>query len=826
MRSGVAAAWMTAIAASLPASAQDEAPTTVPVSPVEVDEPSPGSRPERSGSIGEIIVTAQRREESAQDVPISITVFDQAQLANANITNASDLATQTPSLTTNTRFGQENASFAIRGFTQDLRTTASVATYFAEVVAPRGQSVQTSGDGAGPGAFFDLQNVQVLKGPQGTLFGRNTTGGAVLIVPRRPTPEFGGYAEFSGGEFDGRRGQGVVNVPVSERFRLRMAVDRNRRDGTMRNVTGIGADRLADVDYTAWRLSALLDVTASIENYTIVSLVESDTNGYTSRIFACNPNPVTSPLSLLTGTGCRTQLDEQAASGRDGYYDLVSSIATPISIIREKRVINTTAWEVTGDLTFKNILAWGHLETENASDIFGTHFHAAYDLDPERIFTTGAAVRNPDFPVTSQTTWVEELQLQGRSFAERLTWQTGLYWENSRPDGFSGNNSVALVSCELATIELTPDQYNCFDPTGGQVAAVLNYKFKTDYLNRAAYAQATFDIADPLSLTAGFRYTWDRTEGFGIRDRYAFALSVPLPPTQVELSPRVKSRAPTGLVEMRYRPLDDVMLYAKYLRGYRQGSVNMAADPGVDTYDPEKVDTYEIGAKATFGGPLPGRFNIAAFHNDFTDMQLQTGYVSPTAAGTTAIFNAGKARIKGFEIESYLQLLDDVSLSLSFSRLLTRLLEQEDHRLEVIAAGGVVGGLTYTPIADVGDTLPFAPDHAYVASLAYAPPPFDGIGAITLGATWAHIGEQRTAASSATPFDVLDAYSLLNLNAGWTGILGSAFDLTLFGTNVLDEKYSTYNSGTYNALGFEARMMGVPRMVGARLRYRFGADAL
>src|SRR3546814_6972799 len=100
----------------------------------------------------------------SQDVPISITVLDQQQLANANVTNSSDLANYTPSLSVNTRFGAENAMFAIRGFTQDLRTTASVATYFAEVVAPRGQSLQNSGDGAGPGSLFDLENVQVLQG--------------------------------------------------------------------------------------------------------------------------------------------------------------------------------------------------------------------------------------------------------------------------------------------------------------------------------------------------------------------------------------------------------------------------------------------------------------------------------------------------------------------------------------------------------------------------------------------------------------------------------------------------------------------------------------
>src|SRR5687768_8121444 len=152
-------------------------------------EPRPAAT---TNMLEEVIVTARRREESVQDVPISISVFDQETLNERNVTNAADLANYTPSLNVNTRFGPDQASFSIRGFTQELRTTASVGVYFADVVAPRGGGSITAGDGAGPGAFFDLQNVQVLKGPQGTLFGRNTTGGAVLLVPQKPTYDLEG----------------------------------------------------------------------------------------------------------------------------------------------------------------------------------------------------------------------------------------------------------------------------------------------------------------------------------------------------------------------------------------------------------------------------------------------------------------------------------------------------------------------------------------------------------------------------------------------------------------------------------------------------------
>src|SRR3984893_5653163 len=206
--------------------------------------------------INEIIVTARRMEERLQDVPISITVFNQQQLEDRNIVNPQDLAAYVPSLSANTNFGSENSSFAIRGFVQDIGTAPSVGVYFGDVVAPRGASNGIpAGDGAGPGSFFDLQNVQVLKGPQGTLFGRNTTGGAVLLVPQKPTHNLEGYTEASAGNYDLKRAQGIINVPFGERARARFGVDYQRRDGYFRNVSGIGPDRLGDLEYISGRAS-------------------------------------------------------------------------------------------------------------------------------------------------------------------------------------------------------------------------------------------------------------------------------------------------------------------------------------------------------------------------------------------------------------------------------------------------------------------------------------------------------------------------------------------------------------------------------------------
>ena len=229
------------------------------------------------GKIDEVIVTARRFEERLQDVPISITVFNQQQLTNRNIVTAGDIATYTPSLAANSRWGAESTSYAIRGFVQEGPTAPSVAVYFADVTAPRANGGTTSGNGAGVGSFFDLQNVQVLKGPQGTLFGRNTTGGAVLLVPQRPTSTLGGYLEGTYGNFDLARIQGVINVPLSESVRLRLGVDHQSRDGYLKNISGVGPKDFGDINYTALRASAVVDVTPNLENYTIGTYSLSDT---------------------------------------------------------------------------------------------------------------------------------------------------------------------------------------------------------------------------------------------------------------------------------------------------------------------------------------------------------------------------------------------------------------------------------------------------------------------------------------------------------------------------------------------------------------------
>jgi len=798
-----------------------------------------GEAAAESGGGGDIIVTARRVEERLQDVPVSITVFNQAQIDDRNVVSANDLATYTPSLSANSRYGSENTSFAIRGFSQEARTTASVGVYFADVVSPRGggSSIAT-GDGAGPGSFFDLQNVQVLKGPQGTLFGRNTTGGAVLLVPKKPTDNLEGYVEGSIGNYDMRRVQAVLNVPLAETFRFRIGVDRMTRDGYLRNISGVGPKDFNDTDYWAVRASIVADLTPSLENYTIVSYSRSDTNGQLQSIRDCNPATGRYPLLQL----CQQQLDR--LSGRSP-YDVELSTPGVYSLLEQWQIINTTTWTVSDNLTIKNIASYSQLRNKVNADFFGTLWEVP-ETFPNATGTgtvsSGAfagsrtsfntAFTPPGATLANQQNFSEELQLQG-SFGDRLTWQAGGYVELSDPLGYNGVWAASNLTCT--------DRFNfqCFSPLpsiGGPNGSMTLQRFRSSYHDFGIYSQATYAITDALNLTGGLRYTWDITRSRAYNAQYTFdpagevvsrlcANPLVVPRTQQISRPEEcfqnleqRSNAPTWMVSLDYTPVKDVMLYAKYARGYRQGSTNPLGAGGFQTFEPERVDTYEIGGKASWRGAVPGFFNVAAFYNDFQNQQLQQGFLdtrAPTpgvaiSPPNAAIVNVGKSRIQGVEVEAGIGPVAGVRLDVSYAYIDSKLKEVTD---PVFPEGSPYNA--FIPLIP-GNPLPFTPKHKYTVSANYTLPVPEEIGEISIGGNFTYVGKQFVLA---TAYGTLPSYELLNFNVNWKSIGGSPIDLSAFVTNATKE---VYYLSVGDSSGFVNSPVGAPRMYGLRLRYNFG----
>jgi iron complex outermembrane receptor protein len=769
-------------------------------------------------SISEIIVTARRVEERLQDVPISISVFNQQQLSDRNIVNAEDLAAYTPSLQANNNFGSENSSFAIRGFVQDIGTQPSVGVFFADVVSPRGASNNIPiGDGAGPGTFFDLQNVQVLKGPQGTLFGRNTTGGDILIVPQKPTAKQEGYAEVSYGNYDMRRIQVVENLPFSDSVRFRIGVDRQKRDGDLNNDSGIGGAPLGDVDYTAVRASLVVDVTPDLENYTIASDVVSDTNGDVQKLVGCNPT--LNPLNFLGLLACAQLATEQAKGA--GFYTVENPLPGPDTRLEQWQVINTTTWHASDTLTIKNIASYAQLDEKYRSAIFGTNFFLAPGAPIG--FTNSTPL--PGGSTADESTATEEIQFQGRTTDDKLTWQSGVYLEDVEPLALVGSQSPVLLDC------INSDNFNCYNPIG---AGDVNYTAGKTYFNDAgAYEQATYGITDTLKLTEGFRYTWDRTHS----DSELISYGVPAPFVTVPMCTepnttlptcasniREQSNAPTWLLGADYKPTDDVLVYGKYTRGYRAGGVTPSTPIEFAVFQPERVDTYETGFKTSFRGPVSGTFDVSTFYNNFSDQQLLLGLdPAPGAAVAPAsgITNAGKSRIYGLEMGSSLALFEGFTWDTSYTFL--------DAKIKSITVPATPADSPYIVVSNFhsGDTLTLTPRSKVTTTATYALPLPDTVGRVAVAATFTHTNrmlanytDRESPLPEVAALGTLQATNLLNLNLSWKSIASSHVDVSLFATNVTNQQYYSWIAGLYSAsLGFETAELGQPRMYGVRVRY-------
>ena len=308
-----------------------------------------------------------------------------------------------------------------------------------------------------------------------------------------------------------------------------------------------------------------------------------------------------------------------------------------------------------------------------------------------------------------------------------------------------------------------------------------------------------------------------------------------LDPSQCREFSRQDSDAPTWLIGLDYKPNPDVLVYAKYARGYRQGSTNPYSAEGYETFEPEKVDTYEAGAKLSFGGALPTTINFAAFYNNFSDQQLQTGFMSSQGgiAPNVAIVNVGKSRIYGAELEASLTPFRGFRLHGSYAYLKSKLKE--------VAPINIVPGSLYdipisVPVA--GQQLPLTPKHKFTIDAQYTLPLPEDIGNVRLGATWAYSGKQFNQTTSGANLAKLgsaehdyivplkdplfiESYSIVNFNMNWQSVQESNIDLQVFLNNAFNKRYFEAVGITSISQGFISRFIGQPRTYGARLRYSF-----
>jgi iron complex outermembrane receptor protein len=774
---------------------------------------SPSPAVEQSASLAEVVVTARRRTENLQAVPVAATVVPQAALdrrGSFDITNLVELA---PSLNFINQSGtRSDVVLAIRGQSKTYGGRfPSTITYFDDVPVLKLTT----------GQFFDLDSVQVLRGPQGTLFGRVTDGGNVMLNPRKPSNEFGGYIEAKLGNYNLNAINGAINLPiVADKVALRVAFDRNRRDGyTLNLLTDLHLD---DVNYNSYRVGLDLKPTDNFENYTVYSLTQGKTNGSSNQIAFVN-QPLISAVTAGTAAAFGIPAASANALGAQTGADFAAALAAqqkngprvvnegnlawgPNGGIFDNRrdyyIVNTTTWHILPDLQVKNIA--GYVRVKD-------HWGADYDGTTVPFIDEG----NPIYPHYdfNYEQWSEELQFQGKLF-DRLDYTFGAYFDEQNTVHPSENQTV-----ELQVINRIDLQY---ERTNSQ----------------AGYGQVSYDLGDfvkGLKLDAGIRYTsdqtvsdnasevgpWDPTGAFfglgpiGLGSQRHGVCDAANNCVQTSTS----SNAVTYTAGLNYQINSRTMIYGKVSRGYRPGGINsVSGDPALSHYGPEYDLSTEIGAKADYDiAGAQARTNIAIFHDDYSQIQKLVDTVGANGTIDSVITNAPNGTIWGIELEQTVIPFRGLTVSASWTYLNAEF--DHDKALEAKACQA-----PYIGFCDLSQ-FQGAPKNAGNLDVRYTLPLEENLGPVSIG--FDLYGRTKTYAGDTSFYDPhweLPGYVVANMNVSWERIYGSPASLTFFMNNMFNTDYLTGTTSIEHNLGFAAKQYGEPRMYGFSVRYEFGQN--
>jgi iron complex outermembrane receptor protein len=731
-------------------------------------------------ALQEVIVTAQRRSQSLQRVPIAMSAVDEASLQRHDVQTLSDLQLLVPSAyVSGYSHGEGQQFFSLRGQSESGLNTgggagggAAVVGYFSEVPTQM----------AGPGLYYDLKSVQVLNGPQGTLFGRNTTGGAVLFEPQ--APDFNGvhgYVQALGGDYRRAETQAAVNLPlIGNVLAMRLAGQVGSREGYTRDVnTGVDYDNR---HFRSARGELLFRPSDHFEDYFIGSYVNFDEHGPGAILDAANPaNP-------FVGAGILSYLSAQDARG-------VRATALSVRELDQETdysFINRMTLTFSDNLKLRNITSYSRQLARRDDDEDGTTLALLDSLGS-----------TPGTYLVDEGTLTEELQLQGSTAGKALTWQTGVYYEDDYTPG-AANHTYTQLEVLLPVYANT----NSTD-LGGTSTGV--------------YGQTTYDLTPllkGLSVTAGYRYTWDHayegySQSFGATPFYPAAgdgcssRAGTYPDCFIAAGARHSGSSYT--FGFAYQASPATMLYLTTRQGYKSGGFNLvAASIGATgspyfSYGPEKVQDGELGIKSDWSvGNARGRTDLALYDSRLSNAQVNTSALidNQQEAVTT---NAAQATVKGIEIQNVLRPVDGIELTLSYSHMDAR------YDRYVTPLGENLTGLPYA----------FAPKNkgSVIGRVRLPVPSADG--AIWLGADLSYQDRVFAGFTTVDPGSYMPSYGLLGIRADWTQVWGTSFDAALFATNVANKAYRITNEDLYSTIGTATTEYGPPRMFGASVRYRF-----
>lgn len=722
---------------------------------------SASSAEQPATGIGDIVVTAQRREESLQRVPLAITAISNTALREQNVQTLADVARIAPNIAISSSgyTAPTNALpvIYIRGIGQQdpsIYSDPGVPVYVDGVYVAR--------SAGGAIDLPDIARVEVLRGPQGTLFGKNAVGGAVNITTAVPGANPGTRIDISGGSYNLLEVRGVTNLRLSDTFGLTAAIDARREDGfgdRLDVVTGNRLGRLGDQRHLSGRLRARWTPTAAL---TI------DLSGdYTHYRDTATPAQATIvPSGLLTLENARVAtplgLTITQATAASGDYDNFSR--NPQAVRDDLGGVSATvAYQVGQGATLRSITAY-----REATDSF------ARDVD------TAAIAYFEAYRHMHASQFTQELQLVGRALDGRLDYILGGFYLHDSSTQFDG-------------VLLTPDLYAA---TGNNVAQdrARNYDDSQTTNSYAGYAQVTLHLADRLGLTAGLRYTDEQKRA---------SVFVVSPVSNIVYVPRQaladRWHALTPRFALDFRVSDNFLVYASASRGFKSGGFNGRPSnlQSLTTFDPEQVWSYEAGIKSEFLDHRV-RLNLAGFIADYSNIQLSRQTII-NGVLISDISNVAASRIKGFEAELVVAPVRGLELSAAAG--------YTDNNYSTVQAGAVVAP---------NNKIPYAPDWTVNLSARYRARL--GSGTLTPSVNYAYRAATYTTPNN-SPFSLLPSYGLLSARLAYAPTNGF-WEVSIFGTNLTDERYRI-SIGDSNAVGVVYNVYGRPRELGVALGLHF-----
>jgi iron complex outermembrane receptor protein len=731
----------------------------------------------------EIIVTARRRDENLQVVPISVAVLNAAQLDQQSVLTASDLSRVVPGLSIqSTGANRADTTFSIRGQGETFGEAApGVVPYFAEV--PNFGSASTSG-GAPP--IYDLQSVQVLKGPQGTLFGKNTTGGAVLFVPQMPTDQFDGYIDSRFGNYGTADVEGAFGGPiVGDKLMFRVSGQSLNRAGyTIYQLDGAKLDNL---NRQSGRAILTFKPVENFENTTIVQIQRNRENGSGAVLTGISLDPAINVGAVAVAPQLQQQLAEQQSLG---IHRVLGNDPEHFVVRNSEGGINTTTWKVDDLLTFKNIASYTE---SNAGQ--------SYDLDATNL--TLLHVLNPAGNINKQLT--EEFQAQVK--VGPVNGVLGYYYEDVW-------NPYALG-------------YNIQEPSSGlgplaafgPIASIGDYG-SGESKSRAVFGQVDWKATEQLALTAGARYTSDPVTS-GISNTVLFLPLIPPPFGPVlplASSPQLNHTfdAVTWNVAADYTVNPNLNVYGTVRKGFKQGGFNgTALLPADKSFQPEFNTDYELGIKGeNLVGGWQVRYAADAFYDHYTNIQRFENIVE-LGIPQTITKNAAAGYIAGAEFQLTVIANQYLQVTAAYTYLDPKYTDWTDP-----VTGNLSGQrfpntpksqLTVTPLVTIpvpanAGTVTAQSNIYYQSSIATDP--FNvpnGVPTVDLDALGANLAK---------------AYTRVDFRTDWAHVYGSRFSAALYVTNAFNKAYIIGSDNQMNAAaGTVSALYGEPRMYGIELRY-------